>query len=88
MAGAWDLLDHQVNGERVRFGTPQWTELVTTAYRRALEVLTDNGRTVHVFEVPCFGAGDPATPLPERGDPKRIAALNAIYDKLAARCPG
>ncbi len=87
MAGAWDVLDHRVAGARVRFGTPAWTRLVTSSYRTALRVLGEDGRTVHVFEVPCFGPGDPADPLPDRGDPQRIAAINAIYETLAREMP-
>jgi peptidoglycan/LPS O-acetylase OafA/YrhL len=87
MAGAWDVLDHRVDGTRVRFGTPEWTQLVTSSYRSALRVLGEGGRTVYVFEVPCFGTGDRAEPMPDRGDPQRIAAVNAIYESLAREMP-
>jgi len=87
MAGAWDVLDHRVDGARVRFGTPAWTQLVSSSYRNALRVLTAGGRTVHVFEVPCFGTGDPAAPLADRSDPHRIGAVNAIYERLAGEMP-
>jgi lysophospholipase L1-like esterase len=42
---------------------------------------------VHLFEVPCYGAGDANFPLPERSDPKRIDALNSIYNRLANELP-
>ena len=67
----------------VRFGTTAWTDLVTSSLRTALAVLTSDGRTVYLFEVPCYGAGDVSAPFPERSDPRRIAALNTIYEDVA-----
>lgn len=83
MTGAWEILDHQSATGVVRFGTPAWTDLVTSSLRRALAVLTSDGRTVSLWEVPCYGAGDVADPIAERSDPRRIAALNAIFDDVA-----
>jgi hypothetical protein len=87
MTGAWDVLDHRTSTGVVRFGTPEWTNLVTLSLRSALQVLTTGGRAVHVFEVPCYGGGDPNFPLPERGDSERVAALNGILERLAAEMP-
>ncbi len=86
MAGAWDLLDHRVDGERVRFGTPEWTELVTSSYRDALRALSGSGRTVDVFEVPCFGTGDPAAPLPDRGTRRGSRRSMRSTRNLPVRC--
>jgi peptidoglycan/LPS O-acetylase OafA/YrhL len=88
MTGAWEVLDQRTAAGDVRFGTTEWTELVTQSLRRALRILTADGRTVHLFEVPCYGEGDPRFPLPERGDPRRIAALNTIFARVAAEIPG
>ena len=79
MTGAWDILDQRTSHGVVRFGTAAWTNLVRGSLHAALEVLAASGRTVHLFEVPCYGAGDENYPLPERSDPRRIAALNAIF---------
>ncbi len=87
MTGAWDILDHQSSEGIVRFGTAAWTNLVTLSLRAALQVLTADGRTAHVFEVPCYGSGDPNVPLPERSDPARITALNDIFGNLAREMP-
>jgi peptidoglycan/LPS O-acetylase OafA/YrhL len=83
MTGAWEILDQRTSAGLVRFGTTAWTDLVTTSLRAALSVLTSDGRTVYVFEVPCYGDGDVSAPFPERSDPKRIAALNTIYENVA-----
>jgi hypothetical protein len=88
MTGAWDVLDQRAaDGTIIRFGTPAWTKLVTSSLDAALKVLTAGGRTVHIFQVPCYGAGDPNDPLPERADPKRIAAVNAIFEQAAKDLP-
>ena len=87
MTGAWDILDQQTSAGVVKFGTQQWTDLVTVSLRAALGVLTADGRIVHLFEVPCYGTSDSNFPLPERSDPKRIAALNQIYDAAAKEVP-
>jgi peptidoglycan/LPS O-acetylase OafA/YrhL len=87
MTGAWDILDHRVNGSDVKFGTRAWTDLVSSSLRDALTTLTADGRSVNLFEVPCFGAGDPSAPIPERADPGRIAALNAIFTDAARANP-
>jgi peptidoglycan/LPS O-acetylase OafA/YrhL len=87
MTGAWDILDQESSAGVVRFGTPEWTSLVTTSLRSALQVLTSDGRTVQLFEVPCYGAGDANFPLPERSDPARIAALNEIFEQTAQAMP-
>ncbi len=87
MTGAWDILDHESDAGVVRFGTPEWTNLVTVSLKAALQVLTAGGRTVQLFQVPCYGAGDANFPLPERSDPARIAALNEIFVKTAQEMP-
>ena len=87
MTGAWDILDQRTSAGVVKFGTQEWTDLVTVSLRVALQVLTADGRDVRLFEVPCYGAGDSNFPLPERSDPKRIAALNRIFDAAAKELP-
>ncbi len=87
MVGAWEILDHKIGNTTVKFGTPEWTTLVSTSLRDALRVLTSDGRTVSLFEVPCYGGGDDPTYLPERHDPKRIEALNTIFNDVARDVP-
>jgi peptidoglycan/LPS O-acetylase OafA/YrhL len=87
MTGAWDLLDQRVNGHTIRFGTQAWTDLVTGSVRDAVATLTATGKPVFVFEVPCYGDGDPSRPKLDRADPNRIDAMNRIYAQLAAENP-
>ncbi len=83
MTGAWEILDQDTGAGVVRFGTKAWTDLITSSLRTALGVLTADGRTAYLFEVPCYGAGDVSSPFPERSDPRRIAALNQIFEDVA-----
>jgi hypothetical protein len=88
MAGAWETLDQKAaDGSAIRFGTPEWTDLITSSVRLAVGVLGSDGRTVNVFQVPCYGAGDANAPLPERHDPARIAAVNEIFAEVARSTP-
>jgi peptidoglycan/LPS O-acetylase OafA/YrhL len=87
MAGAWETLDQKVGADVVRFGTTEWTDLITSTLRHALSVLTADGRTVYLFDVPCYGAGDANDPIPERSDPRRIAAVNDIFANVARTMP-
>ncbi|MDQ1476208.1 MAG: hypothetical protein QOE62_1437 [Actinomycetota bacterium] len=87
MTGAWEILDHKTPTGVVRFGSTAWADLVRSSLRTALAVLTSDGRTAYLFEVPCYGAGDVADPIPERADPRRIAALNTIFAEVARTTP-
>jgi peptidoglycan/LPS O-acetylase OafA/YrhL len=87
MSGAWELLDQETPTGVARFGTREWTDLNTSSLRAALDVLTADGRTVSLFEVPCYGTGDSTDSFPARSDPLRIAALNQIYADVAHSMP-
>jgi peptidoglycan/LPS O-acetylase OafA/YrhL len=87
MTGAWDIFDQKTDEGVVKFGTQAWTDLVTKSMRDGLRVLTSDGRPVYLFEVPCYGKGDPAIPMPERADPARIAAMNNIYAQMQREIP-
>ena len=87
MTGAWEVLDQSTGAGIVRFGTRAWTDLIASSLRTALGVLGGDGRTVYLFEVPCYGAGDVANPYPERSDPRRIAAVNQIFADVARSMP-
>ncbi|MDQ1382146.1 MAG: hypothetical protein QOJ71_2865 [Actinomycetota bacterium] len=88
MSGAWELLDQVTPTGVVSFGTDAWTDLNASSLRGALKVLTADGRTVFLFEVPCYGAGDTTDAFPARSDPRRIAALNQIFSDVARSMPG
>ena len=87
MTGAWDVLDHRVDGRTISFGTDEWTNLVRDSYRHAFGILTGDGRNVYVFAIPCYGEGEAAFPLPARAEKARIDAVNGFVDEIAAENP-
>ena len=87
MLGAWEILDQRVNGVTLKYPDPRWSALVERSLRHAVAVLAAHGRTVHVFQVPCYGTGDPQHPLPARGDQGRVNAINAMLERIAHEIP-
>jgi peptidoglycan/LPS O-acetylase OafA/YrhL len=87
MTGAWEILDQRVNGETLSYPDPRWSSFVEQSLQHAIGLLAEAGRPVYVFQLPCYGQGDPQFPLPARGDPARINAINAMFDRIAAKTP-
>jgi hypothetical protein len=83
MIGAWEVLDHRVAGDDIRFGTPEWDDLIGTALAGAADAAASNGAPVVFFDVACMGgtASNPGTTA--RRDPQRVAAVNRLIDELA-----
>ena len=67
MTGAWDILDHRTRDGIVRFGTPEWTALVTDSLARGAEHADRDGPD----RVPLRGA------LLRRGRSRRSRCPNA-----------
>lgn len=91
MIGAWDVFDHEVDGVRVPFASPEGDARFTSGVQRAIDVLRTEGVHVALLEVACMrpieveGAGVPA--LPERGEDWRVAHLNNLLRQVAAANP-
>ena len=85
--GAWDVLDQQTDRGIVKFGTPAWTQLITTSPRDALTMLTSAGRPVYVFEVPCYGEGDPNDADSRTSRHRSDRHVNAIYAQMEKEMP-
>jgi peptidoglycan/LPS O-acetylase OafA/YrhL/SAM-dependent methyltransferase len=88
MFGPWDVLDHLVDGTAVRFGSPQWHQLVASSVGQALDVAGSGGAPVAVLDVPCYASPPSGGPdAPVRDDPARSAALDAILEGAVAARP-
>jgi peptidoglycan/LPS O-acetylase OafA/YrhL len=89
--GAWDVFDHEVDGKRIPFASPEADARFMSGVQQAIDVLGAEGVHVALLEVPCMrpidveGAGVPA--LPERGEDWRVAHLNELLRKVAAGDP-
>ncbi len=92
MIGAWDVFDHEVDGVRIPFGSPEGDARFTAGVQRAIDVLRAEGVHVALLEVPCMrpveveGSGVPA--LPERAEDWRVTQLNDLLRQVAASNPG
>jgi hypothetical protein len=84
MVGAWELMDHRVDGRSVRFGTPEWDALVRQGIEQAVTAVSA-GETVALMNVPCMQQpADGSGVAQVRNDPERQAALNDIIQQVAA----
>ncbi len=83
MVGAWEVLDHRVDGRDIRFGSPEWDELIAASLAGAADAAATTGAPVVFLDVACMGgpATNPGTTA--RRDPARTAAVNRLLDQLA-----
>jgi hypothetical protein len=89
MVGAWEVLDHRVDGQVLRFGTPAWDQVVGGALDLAVAVASIGGTPVVALTVPCFDqASTPVIDTTDRNDRARVARTNALLATAVARVPG
>ncbi len=88
MIGAWEVLDHLVDGRRISFPDPEWYDIVRTAISDAFDVAGAGGTPVAAMALPCMRQ-DPAAAVPAmaRNDPARVAAFNELLVEVAASKP-
>ena len=87
MVGAWEMLDHRVEGVDYRFPSAEWHDLVGGGIDDAIGIAARTGSSVVVMSLPCMEpSGDEDTTA--RTDPARLAAVNEMFAASAARRPG
>jgi lysophospholipase L1-like esterase len=59
--GAWDMFDRRVNGQMMRWGTPELDQFLTSEVEHALGVLTSTGVRVVLLTAPYFEPPDLAS---------------------------
>ena len=88
MVGAWDVVDHRVDGEILAVGTERWVAHMTRQLDTATEVLSARGGRVVVMTSPCFAQPESGLEgIPERSDATRLGHLNRLlraYSKAHA----
>jgi hypothetical protein len=88
MVGAWEVLDHLVDGVAIRFPDPAWFDVVTAGVRESIEIASPDENLVVLLAVPCMRqAPDTILSTMARNDPARLAAFNEILRQEAARDP-
>lgn len=87
--GAWDVFDVTSGSTTLAFASTGNDQRFTSGLQKGIDALTANGAKVALLEVACMrpkdvkGAGVPA--LPERGDDQRVAHLNDLLKRVAAK---
>ncbi len=90
LVGAWEVADHRVDGRTLRVGTAAYAQLVESAVRDGLDIVTQAGEPVALLTAPCYheesrDLGGSASP---RNDPDRVAWVNDRLRAAAAGVPG
>jgi hypothetical protein len=84
LVGAWDVVDHRMNGDILPVGTEAWVVYMTHQLDTATDVLSARGARVVLLTSPCFGQPDSGLDgIPERSDPARLRALNDVLRTYA-----
>ena len=85
MVGAWEVFDSFVDGVRYSFGSPEWNGRLSAALNEAVTIAGSTGAEVALLRIPCM---DPAPgaiiPTRSREEPARIAAVNDLFEQIAA----
>lgn len=84
MVGAWEVLDHMVDGRRLSFPSDEWTTHVEAAIRRGVEAASSGGGRVVFLRLPCMvQSRNLLVNAQARNDRDRVAAFNAVLEAVA-----
>lgn len=88
MLGAWEVLDHEVDGRRLRVGTDEYRRYLLDRLDKGIEILSEGGRRpVALLSVPCFGRS-PTAVDPRVGDVRsdgtRTDWVNGVFREAAS----
>jgi len=88
LVGAWDVVDHRINGDILSVGTPDWSAYMTHQLDTATDILGERGARVVLLTSPCFGQPDSGLDgIPERSDAGRVRDLNDALRTYARSRP-
>jgi hypothetical protein len=84
LVGAWDVVDHRIDGNILPVGTDAWVVYMTHQLDTATDLLSARGARVVLLTSPCFGQPDSGLDgIPERSDPARLRAMNDVLRTYA-----
>jgi peptidoglycan/LPS O-acetylase OafA/YrhL len=91
LTGAWDILDREVDGHLVKFGTAEYDSSFLQQLDAATSLLGSTGAKVVVLTTPFFSrpelVGETGRQWPEY-DPWRVDRINSLYRDFLATHPG
>jgi peptidoglycan/LPS O-acetylase OafA/YrhL len=92
MAGAWEVVDHQVDGRVLRVGTDEYRRHLLQRLDEGLDILTRGGRSPAVLlGVPCYGRSRSAVDArieDARSDVERTSWVDGVFREAAAAHAG
>ncbi|HKF91016.1 MAG TPA: acyltransferase family protein [Acidimicrobiia bacterium] len=84
LVGAWDVVDHRIDGDLLTVGTDAWVVYMTHQLDVATEVLSARGARVVLMTSPCFAQPDSGLAgFPERSEAARVHDLNDVLRRYA-----
>jgi hypothetical protein len=84
MVGAWDVIDHRIDGEILPVGTEPWVAYMTRQLDTATAVLSARGARVVLMTSPCFAQPESGLGgIPERSEDARVGHLNRVLRTYA-----
>jgi peptidoglycan/LPS O-acetylase OafA/YrhL len=88
MVGAWEVLDHAVDGRIHRFPSPEWSAVVRDALAAAMDRAGVGNTPVAALALPCMKQSEDAPfPATDRNDPARIDEFNRLLREVVAERP-
>jgi peptidoglycan/LPS O-acetylase OafA/YrhL len=85
--GGWEVLDHQVDGQLLRTGTPQYERYLDGELQLVYDVLAPASRRIAILNVPCYRqpeTGLDKTLAETRNQPARGEWLNQVLERFVA----
>jgi peptidoglycan/LPS O-acetylase OafA/YrhL len=82
--GAWEVLDHELDGRDIHFGTTEWDDATAAHLRTTLAELQRGEHRLVVLASPCFDPVGEGGGPPERGDDERVARWNELLRSAAS----
>jgi len=88
LAGRWEVMDREINGQLTHIGEPGFDALLQQSLEQAVRVASAGGADVVLMTAPCFDSGEQADgqPWPE-DSPTRLALYNSMVRRVAAEHP-
>lgn len=86
MIGAWEVLDHQVDGQLVRFPAPAWADIIRSTFADAIDTIgTATDSPILMATLPCMiQLPNASQPSLARNDFDRVTAYNQLLAEAVA----
>ena len=87
LIGAWEVLDHEVDGRVLRVGSDEYADYMLEELEATREVLTGQGAPMAILSIPCRDPDATEELRPERRESWRVPWVNSVLKQFADRHP-